>query len=173
LEVEAMDVTNEADFLACLDQYPSRNDLEVFAFSKRHLLTVTKEVGFHDFLGHDYEVIDRLREVLCASASESSLWGLVFIDLWYCDNFGGHHWEELVTRDPGNICYAIQAAHWVFAVSGADGGRQLAALINRGDCGRLAEEYIRRQSIDGLREWWQRCVLPYTLRGPKRSKWGK
>lgn len=165
-----MDVANREDFLACLDKHLSRNGLQVFAFSKRHLLTAVEEVGFEDFRGRDYEVISRLRELLRVHGSESALWGLVFIDLWYCSNFGGRHWEELVARDPANIRYAIEAAHWIFAVSKANGGRRLAVLINRYHCGSLSEQYIRQHPGDGLRAWWQCSVLPYTLRGQHRTR---
>jgi hypothetical protein len=155
-----MDVADRHDFLTCLDQYPECNELEVRAHAKRHFLFAVDEVGFSNFGGRDYEVMGRLSESLGALDSEASLWGMVFIDLWHCSNFGGRHWAELVARDPANVRYAIQAAHWVFAVSGADGGRALAAILNRCRCWGIAEQYIPRQQGDGLRRWWETRVLP-------------
>src|SRR5262249_12061788 len=76
---------------------------------------------------------------------EAALWGMVFIDMWYCSNFGGRHWAELVSRDPANVRFAIQAAYWVFAVSGADGGPALAAILNRCRCWEVAEQYVLRR----------------------------
>jgi hypothetical protein len=156
-----MEVANRDDFLACLDRYPERNGLEVFAHAKRHLLDALAEVGFDDFRGHDYEVIGRLSEALYGRGTEASLWGQVFIDLWYCSNFGGPHWAELVARDAANARYAVQAAYWVFAVSGADGGRALAALLDRCKCWDAVEQCIPRQAGDWQRQWWQRSVLPH------------
>jgi len=150
-----MNVANRQD----LDQYDSRNGLEVFAHAKRHLLAAVDEVGFDDFGGHDYEVVGRLAETLHDRDSDAALWGMVFIDLWFCSNFGGRHWSDLVARDPANIKYAVQAAHWVFAVSGANGGRALAAILNQYRCWRLAEQYISHQSDNGLRGWWDASVL--------------
>jgi hypothetical protein len=155
-----MKVANRLDFLACLDRYPERNDLEVFAHAKRHLLAAADEVGFDDFRGSDYEVIGRLGQVLSGRDSEAALWGMVCIDLWYCSNFGGRHWAELVARDSANARYAIQAAYWVFAVSAADGGPALAAILNRCRCWGVAEQYIPRQPGDWQRGWWERSVLP-------------
>jgi hypothetical protein len=139
-----MEVANRDDFLACLDRYLERYGLEVFAHSKRHLLDAVAEVGFGDFRGHDYEVIGRLSEAMYGHGTEAALWGQVFIDLWYCNNFGGTHWAELVARDPANARYAVQAAYWVFAVSGADGGRVLAAVLNRCGSWVVAAECIPR-----------------------------
>lgn len=156
-----MEVNNRDDFLACLDCYPERNELQVFVHAKRCLLDAVAEVGFDDFCGHDYEVIGLLSEALHGCGTEAALWGQVFIDLWYCSNFGGPHWAELVARDPANARYAVQAAYWVFAVSGADGGRALAALLNRYKGWAAAEQGISRQAGDWQRQWWQRSVLPH------------
>jgi hypothetical protein len=155
-----MEVANRDDFLACLDRSPERNGLEVFAHAKRHLLDAVAEVSFDDFRGHDYEVIGRLSEALYGRGTEAALWGQVFIDLWYCSNFGGSHWVELVARDPANARYAVQAAYWVFAVSGADGGPALAAILNHSRCWAVAEQSVPRQPGDWQRAWWQRSVLP-------------
>jgi len=160
-----MNVANRQDFLACLDQHDGRNGLEVFAHAKRHLLAAIEEVGFGDFGGHDYEVVGRLAETLHKHDSDTALWGMVFIDLWYCSNFGGCHWSELVVRDPANIGYAIQAANWVFAESGADGGPALAAILNQCRCWSVAEQYISQHSDDGLRGWWAASVVPLRERG--------
>jgi hypothetical protein len=75
-----MDVTNRQEFLACLDKYTGRNELEVFARAKRHLLGAADQIGFQDFAGPDYEVMGRLYEALRGQESEASLWGLAFID---------------------------------------------------------------------------------------------
>jgi hypothetical protein len=155
-----MNVANRQDFLACLDQHDGRNALEVFAHAKRHLLVAVDEVGFDDFGGHDYEVVGRLAETLDEGDSDAALWGMVFIDLWYCSNFGGRHWFNLLSRDPANARFAIEAAHWVFEVSGANGGPTLASLINKCRCWDVAQQYVSRQSDHGLRGWWQACVLP-------------
>jgi len=160
-----MDVANRNDFFACLDQYPDRNELEVFAHAKRYLLAAVDQVGFGDFVGHDYEVMGRLSEALNAQNNEASLWGLAFIDLWYCSNFGGRHWVELVARDSANARYAIQAAHWVFAVSGANGAPALAAILNRCRCWEVAQQYVPPRSATGLCGWWEKCVLPLRERG--------
>src|SRR5690349_24979363 len=99
-----MRITDRQDFLACLDlDDPSRNALEVFAFSKRHLIAAVDEVGFDDFHGADCMVLGRVGEALRQCDSEAALWGLVFIDLWFCRNFGGWQWGELVARDPANV----------------------------------------------------------------------
>jgi hypothetical protein len=156
-----MEVANRDDFLVCLNQYASRNSLEVFAFSKCQLLAAVEEVRFDDFNGHDYEVMGRLEKALRPQQSEAALWGLVFIDLWYCENFGGDHWIALLNRDRANIRYAIEAAYWVFAVSGSDGGRVLAGMINRCCCWEIATRYISRQTGDGTSLWWQTRVLPH------------
>jgi hypothetical protein len=158
---DTMELANQQDFLACLDRYSERNALEVFAHSKAHLLIVVKEIGFDDFLGHDYMVIGRLAEALQRRDSENALWGLAFIDLWYCSNFGGRHWGELVARDPTNSRYAIQAAYWVFWQSGADGGQALAAILNRCGCWNVAERYIPEQAGDWQWAWWKKYVLPW------------
>jgi hypothetical protein len=155
-----MELANHQDFLACLDRYSERNALEVFAHSKARLLAVVEEIGFDDFLGHDYEVIGRLADTLHRKESEDALWGLAFIDLWYCSNFGGQHWEKLVAPNPTNSRYAIQAAFWVYLTSGADGGPALAAMLNRYGCWEIAERYIAEQAGDWQREWWQNSVLP-------------
>jgi hypothetical protein len=160
-----MIVANRKDFLACLDQYTVRNELEVFAHAKRHLLAAVDEVSFDDFVGHDYEVMGRLREALDGQGSEASLWGQAFIDLWYCSNFGRSHWADLVARDSANARYAIQAAHWVFAVSGANEAPALAAILNRFRCWEVAQQCVSLQSSNGLRSWWEECVLPLRERG--------
>jgi hypothetical protein len=162
-----MDVANREDFLAYLDRDSSRNGLEVFEFSKRHLLAAVDDVGFDDFQGPDYEVMWRLERAIGQRDSEAALWGRVYIDLWHCRNFGDRHWYELVARDPAGIRYAIQAAYWVFVMSGADGGPALAALIDRCGCWDVARQYILRQAGDGLRSWWQGNVLPHreSIRG--------
>jgi hypothetical protein len=160
-----MNVGNRQDFLACLDQHDDRNGLEVFAHAKRHLLVAVDEVGFDDFGGHDYEVVGRLAETLHERDNDAALWGRVFIDLWYCSNFGGRHWSELVARDPANITYAIQAAHWVFAVSGANGGPALAAVLNQRRCWDVAEQYMSQHAERWLREWWAASVVPLRERG--------
>src|SRR5438874_1485268 len=98
-----MDVTNRQDFLVCLDRHPSLNELDVFTFSKKQLIIAINETGFEDFCGYDYEVMGRLGQVLRQRDSEAALWGLVFIDLWHCSNFGGQHWNELVARDCDNV----------------------------------------------------------------------
>jgi hypothetical protein len=90
----------------------------------------------------------------------------VFIDLWYCNNFGGPHWAELVARDTANSRYAVQAAYWVFAVSGADGGAALASILNRCRCWAVAERSVTRQPDDWQRAWWQQSVLPGREQGP-------
>lgn len=155
-----MDVANRQDFLACLDRYPDRNGLAVFVHAKRHLIAAIDEVGFDGFHGPDYEVVGRLAERLYGRESEAAMWGLAFIDLWYCSNFGDRHWGELVARDAANVRYAIEAAYWLFAVSGADGGPALAAILNRCKCWGVAEQCIPRQAGDWQRDWWQRSVLP-------------
>jgi hypothetical protein len=155
-----MNVVNRQDFLACLDKHDGRNGLEVFAHAKCHLLLAVEEVGFVDFGGHDYEVVGRLAESLHERDSDAALWGMVFIDLWYCSNFGGRHWFNLVARDPANVRFAIEAAHWVFAVSGANGGPTLASLINKRRCWDVAQKYVSRQFDERLRGWWKACVLP-------------
>jgi hypothetical protein len=154
-----MDIANRQDFLACLDQYPERNHLEVFAHSKGHLVAAMDEVGFDDFQGRDYGVIGRLAQTLEGSDSEAALWGRVFIGLWYCSNFGGQHWVKLLKRNPENVRYAIQAAYWVFAISRANGGAALAAILNRSRCWNVAEQHIRQVGDKWQREWWQRSVL--------------
>src|SRR5215218_486826 len=122
-----MNVANRDDFLACLHRDPTLVGLEVFALARRHFLAVVDEAGFDNFGGHDWEVMNRVSWVFGDRDDTPALWGMVFLDLWFCSNFGGRHWEELVARDPANVRYAIQAAYWVFAVSSADGGRALAA----------------------------------------------
>jgi hypothetical protein len=158
-----MKIANRQDFLACLDAKDKALDVfglrAAFAFCKRHLLTAVDEVGFHDFLGEDYEVMGRLRSILSTRSSESALWGLVFIDIWYCSNFGGRHWAELVRRDPTSIRFAICVAYWVLMVSGSDGAFSLAAIINQRDCWDIAEQCIP-QGEENLRAWWYDSVLP-------------
>lgn len=156
-----MKVANRQDFLACLDCCPKRNALEVFVHAKLHLLAALAEVGFDDFRGHDYEVMGLVAKVLYNQESDAALWGLVFVDLWYCSNFGGQHWDKLINRDLANVRFAIQAAQWVFAVSGADGGRTLAALISRCGCWHAAQRHIPREMGNQLRWWWTHNVLPY------------
>ena len=80
--------------------------------------------------------------------------------------FGGRHWEELVRRAPSNVRYAIQAAHWVFRVSSADGGPALAAIIDRCRCWAVAETFIPKERGNALRAWWLRSVLPRRSRHP-------
>lgn len=155
-----MDVSNRQSFLACLDKYTSRNELDAFAHAKRHLIESADQIGFEDFVGPDYVVMGRLYDALRVQNSQASLWGLAFIDLWYCSNFGGCHWAELVTRDSANARYAIQAAHWVFTVSGANGAPALAAILNQCRCWEVAQNYVLRGSANGLQVWWERCVLP-------------
>jgi hypothetical protein len=152
-----MEVANRDYFLASLDRYPEPNKLEVFTHAKRHLLSAVAEVGFDDFRGRDYEILGRLSQALRSRGTGAALWGQVFIDLWYCSNFGGPHWTELVARDPANARYATQAAFWVFEVSGADGGPALASILNQCRCWEVAEQYVPRQSED----WWQQSVLPH------------
>jgi hypothetical protein len=56
-------------------------------------------------------------------------------------------------RDPANIRYVIEVAYYVFAVSGAKGGRAPAETINQCHCWRIAEQHIPRQYGDRLRHW--------------------
>lgn len=156
-----MAILDRHDFIACLGGSPDLEDLEVFTHSRRHLIKALDEVGFEDFRGLDYEVMGRLGEALRGIQSEPALWGLVFIDLWYCSNFGGQHWSSLVARDVTNLRYAIEAAHWVVAESGSDGGATLAALINRCRGWGVAEQYVRLRAGTFLRGWWQHSVLPH------------
>ena len=156
-----MEITNRHDFVTCLDRYPQRNGLNVYAHAKRHLLAAVDEVSFNDFHGPDYEVIGRLSQALHSRDTEAALWGMVFIDLWYCRNFGGQHWVELIARDLANVRFAIQAAYLVFAASGADGGSALAAILNRCRCWEVAERYVPQQVRERLRGWWQESVLPH------------
>jgi hypothetical protein len=156
----AMDVADRENFLACLDCDPDRNCVAVFAHAKRHLIAAIDETGFDDFHGPDFEVVGRLAEHLAGRTTEAALWGLAFIDLWYCSNFGGRHWGQLVAHDPGNARYAIEAAYWVFAVSGRDGGAALAGILNRCRCWGVAGQYVRGQAGKWQRAWWQRSVLP-------------
>ncbi|HJZ56953.1 MAG TPA: hypothetical protein VKE74_18435 [Gemmataceae bacterium] len=159
-----MDVASRQDFLACLDRCPDRNGLEVFAHAKRHLIAALDEVDFDEFRGPDYEVIGRLTAALRDRETETALWGLAFVDLWYCSNFGRPHWAKLVSRDPANVRYAIEAAHRVFAVSGADGGPALAAIINQCRCWAIAEQYVPRAALDWEGSWWQGSVSPHRKR---------
>ena len=158
-----MKIANRQDFLVCLDRTDKASNAfvrEMCAFCKPHLLTAVDEVGFRDFLGEDYEVMGRLAPILSAHSSESALWGLVLIDVWYCSNFGGRHWGELVSRDPTNIRFAIRAAYWVLLVSGADGASSLATIIDQHDCWDVAEQCISQGCEDALRAWWYDSVLP-------------
>jgi hypothetical protein len=155
-----MRINNRQDFLACLCGGLDRNELEVFLFARHHLLRAMDETGFDDFHGADCSILGRLAEGLQQCDSDAALWGLVFIDLWFCSNFGGRHWDELVARDPANVQYAIEAASWVVAVSGADGSHALAAIFNRHHRWGAADEFILRPSDKWFRSWWRRCVLP-------------
>ncbi len=157
-----MPASHRKEFLDCLFSHPRwRRELEVFAYVKDRLLTAIDEVGFDDFQGEDREVIGRLFTALSPAHSEEALWVQVFLNLWHCNNFGGPHWVELIRRDTANVRYAILAAYWVFAVSSANGGRSLAAMINRCRCWRIAEQHIPRKTSDRLRQWWLHCVLPH------------
>jgi hypothetical protein len=117
--------------------------LEVYSNAMRHVRDAVAEVDFNDFRGQDYEVIGRLSQALHGRSTEAALWARVFIDLWYCNKFGGPHWAELVARDTANSRYAVQTAYWVFAVSvatavGATLGEKLtsssATTCNRSRC---------------------------------------
>jgi hypothetical protein len=160
-----MDIATRQDFLACLDHDRAPNKLDVFPHSKRHLLAVVEEVNFDDFHGPDHKVIHRLRLALKGRESEAALWALVFIDLWHCSNFGGWHWDALLARDRANTRYAIQAAYWAYAESGADGSPVLAAMLQRQRCWEFAGKYILNHAEEGQRDWWQSCVLPLRKRG--------
>jgi hypothetical protein len=162
-----MKIASRQDFLACLDRTDRASDAfgvafvrEVCAFCKPHLLTAVDEVGFHDFFGEDYEVLNRLSCTLSTHSGESALWGLVFLDIWYCNNFGGKQWSELVKRDATNIRFAIRVAYWVLMVSGADSASSLARIINQHDCWDVAYQWIRQGCEDDLRAWWYDSVLP-------------
>lgn len=150
---------NKQELLACLDRRPM-GGLEVFAQARRHLPAAVEEVGFDDFRGQDYEVMNRLQERLLGKTSEAALWALVAVDLWFCSNFPGVHWRGLLQRDRANVRFAIQAAYWVFAVSGKNCGSGLAALITRARCWKTAERYLRAETDKGLRAWWSGSVLP-------------
>jgi hypothetical protein len=150
---------NKQEFLAYLDD-KAIDGLEVFAQAKRQLPAAVEEVGFDDFGGHDYEAMSRLHERLLGKQSEPALWGLVAVDLWFCNNFGGGHWARLIERDRANVRFAIQAAYWVFAVSGKNCAPALARLIKRGRCWNAAETYLREETDKGLRAWWRQSVLP-------------
>jgi hypothetical protein len=157
-----MPVSRNKELLDCLFHRRPEGELEVFTFCLQHLHAAIEEAGFDDFSGHDYEVVNRMSWVVWERDSEAALWGRVFIDLWHCENFRPWpHWVELIRRDPTNVRYAIQAAHWVFAVSSANGGRALAAIINQCRCWRIADQYIPRQYGDRLRQWWLHSVLTY------------
>ena len=150
---------NKQQFLACLDsRFGAR--LEVFAEAKRHLPAAVAEIGFDDFRGHDYEVMNRFQTRLVGTQSEAGMWGLVAVDLWFCNNFGGVHWAGLLTRDAANVRFAIQTAYWVFIVSGKNCGAALANLITRTRCWKAAESAMCGEANKGLREWWRGAVLP-------------
>ena len=104
--------------------------------------------------------VGKVAEALRGRDTDAALWGLVFIDLWYCSNFGGPLWAQLMARDPNAVGLAIQAACWVHAVSGADGGPALAALLNRHRCWEIAEQCVRCSTMRWVRDWWRRSVLP-------------
>lgn len=156
-----MRITSQQDFLASLFCEHTRNELAVFVHSRHYLLRAVDEIGFDDFRGADCTVLGRMSEALGRRSSEAALWGRVFIDLWFCSNFGGRHWDALVARDAGNVRYAIEAAFWVFAVSGADGGAALAAILNRHHCWDAATDYVPEWTVDAFVEWWRTCVLPH------------
>lgn len=157
-----MDLCGRYDFLKCLNkQGLSQNGLDVIAFSKQQLLSVIDEIGYSDFRGQDYEVIGRLEKALLHCESQSAFWGLVFIDLWFCNNFGRKYWSELVGRDTGNIRFAIQTAYWVFVQSGSDGGPALVEIMNHFHCWDDAEHYILSLPANEMRMWWQGHVAPF------------
>jgi hypothetical protein len=160
-----MYVANRQDFIASLDQR-SRDGLEVCAHAKRWLLATVDEVGFADFRGEDYRVMSRLGGALSSRGSEAALWGKVFIDLWFCSNFGGRHWAQLVARDPANVGFAIQAAHWVFAQSRSDSAPALAAILNCCNCWMVAVQAIPVTNKEAHWRWFQQCVLPQRRLGP-------
>jgi hypothetical protein len=156
-----LNVADRDDCLACLDHHPTLAGLEVLALARRHFLAVLDEVGFDNFGGHDWEIMNRVSWVFGDRDDTPALWGMVFLDLWFCSNFGGRHWEELVARDPANVRYAIEAAQWVFTVSSADGGRALAAILDRCYCWAVAEPFIPKERGSSLRHWWLQSVLPW------------
>jgi hypothetical protein len=162
-----MEIANRQDFLACLDCHTNRrHGLEVFHHAKRQLLAAVDEVGFDDFRGHDYEVIDRLRIALSGRDSDAALWGMVFIDLWFCSNFGGPHWEELIARDNANVRFAIEVAFWVRTVSRKDGSLALAGILKRLRCWKVAEQAMARlPARDGRRGWFEHSVVPWRVPG--------
>jgi hypothetical protein len=161
-----MDIANRQDFLACLDRFSDRNRLEVFQHAKRWLLAAVDEVGFDDFRGHDYEVIGRLARALSGRDSDAALWGKVFIDLWFCSNFGGRHWEELIARNSANVLFAIEVVCWVRSVSRKDGSLALAGILKRLGCWKVAEQAIARlPARDGRRGCFEQSVLPWRVPG--------
>lgn|SRR5262249_23878640 len=159
LEATVPVFADKQQFLACLDGR-STQDLEVFAEAKRHLPAAVAELGFEDFSGQDYEVMNRFQEQLVGTQSEAGLWGLVVVDLWFCKNFGGVHWAGLLARDAGNVRFAIQTAYWVFIMSGKHCGAALANLITRTRTWKAAQSAMRGERDKGLCEWWSGAVLP-------------
>jgi hypothetical protein len=151
-------------FLAAALERRANDGLEVFEHSRRHLLAAMEEIGFDDFSGKGYQVMNRLARRLHEHGRESALWGLVALDLWFCNNFGGSHWRALVERDQENVRFAIQAAYWVFIASSANGAFTLAMLINQSRCWDDAEQWVRSPAAKPVTDWWARDVLPYKKR---------
>jgi hypothetical protein len=163
-----MYLVNRQNLLASLDR-PGREGLEVYAHAKRWLLIAAEEVSFDGFRGQDYEVMSRLSIALAGRDSEAALWARVFIDLWYCSDFGGRHWDQLVARDSANARFAIEAAFWVLCVSGKDSGPALTAVLNRFRCWWVAEQV----TDDGQRAWVQKSLLPGRALGRAWSTTGR
>ena len=83
---------------------------EVFALTESKLLECIADLRFDSFSGADFTVMHELREELEKAGTEKAHWAITYIDLWYCDNFHGRYWSELIKQDRQNVRFAIQAA---------------------------------------------------------------
>ena len=94
--------------------------------AKRHLPAAVEEVSFDDFSGDDFEAMNRFHERLFGRKAIRTVgagrFGLVVLQQL------AEHWWGLIQRDSANVRFAIQAAYWVFIVSGENCGPGLAAL---------------------------------------------
>jgi hypothetical protein len=132
---------------------------EVFEVTEGKLLSCISGLDFQSFSGPDYLVMHRLREELEKQRGGDALWALAYIDLWYCSNFHGAYWRELVRQDCRNIRWAIQAALYVWWSSGSDSSAALAGLIQGCSCTAPAREYLGGLAERAEWDWWVKKVL--------------
>jgi hypothetical protein len=143
-------------------------EFEVFTMAERQLLEWIEDVGYRAslFRDEDYLLMSDLQDRLKQGDSECRLWALAYVDLWFCSNFHGVHWQKLIRLNPRNVRHAIQAALYVWWASGSDGVLELAHLLDESNCWNEASEYLEELRSAKKWEWW----LGELMRIKERSK---